>query len=138
MESSSCGTLGHSRHLENPDSRRCTGWISTRKWDENGQRCTWSLAKGVCAETVGRLGGEIPQRNRDRLGHPRSPKPSVSMWRGHGGSMYSRANVSLYLHGTRCVVTVTRGSERCQGTKPSIEKMCGPNPLGGGFLRGKC
>ena len=36
------------------------------------------LAKGVSDKTVGRLGWETDQRNRDRLGHPRSSKP-------HGG-----------------------------------------------------
>ena len=42
------------------------------------------LAKGVSDKTVGRLGWETDQRNRDRLGHPRSSKPKDM----HEGSMY--------------------------------------------------
>ena len=35
------------------------------------------LAKSVSDKTVERLGWETDQRNRDRLGHPQSSKPST-------------------------------------------------------------
>ncbi len=61
--------------------------------------------------------------NRDRLGHPRSPKEIVLLYL-YGGSMYSRASVSY--------------RERCHETKCTYGKYVGhPNLMGMGFPCGK-
>jgi len=68
---------------------------SACKWDENGQ--TYVLpCQGARDETVGRSHWETDDENRDRLGHPRSPKICICTCADmcYGGSMYSRANVN--------------------------------------------
>jgi len=63
--------------------------------------------------------------NRYRLGHPRSPKETISSITVdlYGGSMYSRASVSI--------------SERCHETKCVYGKYADPNLMGMGSPCGK-
>ena len=76
--------------------------------------------KGACVQTVGRLGSENFRRNRDRLGHPRSPKPVTAIL---VKSVEQQGARRLNVQSGRCKQS-DKGCEHRHGKKPAL-KRCG-------------